>query len=123
MLREIECSALRLDSVLVPPGGAGAVALCLGATKSDVQGRGWVRAHRCLCASGAALRPICPACTLRAVRERRLADDAAEAGPLFPAADGRRCCLKRGAVDAMRALFSDAGKAQVSGHSIRRMGA
>ena len=78
LLREAEAAGLSVDAVL--PGGAGSpIALRLGATKTDIQGRGVTRAHRCICdrssmaAALPTLRPASPmaSATASASRPRR----------------------------------------------------
>ena len=122
LLREIECAALTIASVSNALGG-GPVVLHLGATKTDIQGRGVSRAHRCLCEVSPQWARICPACTLRSQWRMRCEQSADMEAPLFPAPDNQRT-QKRHTVDAMREVFqSEIDGVTVDGHSLRRTGA
>ena len=123
LLREIEASALTVASVEQEAGGGSLVALRLGVTKADIRGRGAVRAHRCVCALAGPWAAACPACSLKSVAQRRLAEGAGPSDPLFVAADGRSCCVKADTVALLRARFTTAGEGVIDGHSMRRTGA
>ena len=126
LLREIECSALTLAAVSggTPADAASCPAsLSLGATKTDIQGRGALRSHRCLCGTSAAWAPICPACALRAQVARRRAAGASDQDPLFQAAGAGDWCDKRPTVELLRARFTPEAEGAITGHSMRRTGA
>lgn len=123
LLREVEASALTVDAVVDDSSLGGPVALRLGATKTDIQGRGVSRAHRCLCRASPAWARLCPACALRAVAARRRAEGSGPGDPLFPAVGRRGFCEKKDTVRALAALFVPEGAGAVTGHSMRRTGA
>lgn len=122
LLREIECAALRLDSV-EHGDSEGPVAIRLGVTKTDIQGRGAVRAHTCVCATSPSWCAICPACTLRRQFRKRLRETPDRSAPLFPGVEGS-ATTKRPTVAAMREVAkSTTDGSEVDGHSMRRTGA
>ena len=122
LLREVECSALSLSSVQ-EAAGSDAISLLLGATKTDIQGRGVVRAHRCICSTRTAWKTICPACTLRRQLQRRRQAGAESEAPLFPAAGSDMWTVKRAVVQALRGTYAAEESGVVDGHSMRRTGA
>ena len=122
LLREVECAHLVVDAI-EGVCGHGPVMVRLGATKTDIQGRGVSRGHRCLCTEHPTLSSRCPACVLRRQVSARLQEGASGSDWLFPAVVGDEVCVKRVTIEAMRAHYSPEAAGSVSGHSMRRTGA
>ena len=99
------------------------MALHLGATKTDIRGRGARRAHMCICHKSDLWKSLCPSCALAKQLARRRAQGAWSDDPLFPGIDGKSNTVKRATVEAMRAVYSPLGRGQIDGHSMRRSGA
>ena len=122
LLREVEAAGLSVDAVTFD-NVAGPVALQLGATKSDIQGRGVVRAHRCICGVNPQWSRLCPHCALHRQLNRRVLAGALPEAPLFPDVVSGAWVAKRVVVEQLRQVFAASSGADVDGHSMRRTGA
>ena len=94
LLREIEASLIRINQVSLKADGV-TVTLDLPVSKTDPDGRGFVRAHSCPAAGWAACgSQSCPACTVKAQVAARNAEGATADEPLFTVARGAAICLE-----------------------------
>jgi hypothetical protein len=124
LLREIEASLIRINQVSLKADGV-TVTLDLPVSKTDPDGRGFVRAHSCPAAGWAACgSQSCPACTVRAQVAARNAEGATGDEPLFTCITGG-IAKKTAAAATIRALVEASGQDPqgIDGHSMRRSGA
>ena len=117
----MKVSLLSLGQVSVLEGGL-LVVIDLSASKTDPQGRGFRRAHRCLCDAARDWVPICPACIAAAQVTLRRAEGASDLDPLFATCAGGDPA-KASAVLTLRTLLAEEGPGKIDGHSMRRCGA
>ena len=121
LLREIEASLLRMSQVEVQDEGR-LVIISLSGTKTDPEGRGFKRAHRCLCDSAPEWFKVCPACGVVQQVSRRTREGAGEEDPLFPNSEGG-FASKSAAARTLKKLLEPDGPGEIDGHSMRRCGA
>ena len=121
LLREIEASLLRMSQVEVQDEGR-LVIISLSGTKTDPEGRGFKRAHRCLCESAPEWSKVCPACGVVQQVSRRIREGAGEEDPLFPNSEGG-FASKSEAARTLKKLLEPDGPGKIDGHSMRRCGA
>ena len=121
LLREIEASLLRMSQVEVQDEGR-LVIISLSGTKTDPEGRGFKRAHRCLCGSAPEWFKVCPACGMVQQVSRRTREGAGDEDPLFPNSEGGFASKSEAARTLKKLLVPD-GPGEIGGHSMRRCGA
>ena len=121
LLREIEASLLRLSQVEIQDEGR-LVIISLSGTKTDPEGRGFKRAHRCLCDSAPEWFKVCPACGMVQQVSRRNREGASGEDPLFPTSEGGFASKNEAARTLKKLLIPD-GPGEIGGHSMRRCGA
>jgi hypothetical protein len=131
MLREVELNHLTCGAVFVRVDRSMGE-LRLGATKTDIEGRGKRRCFMCVCGKGDLPACLCPSCVLTDHLATRTAAGAEPEDPLFCTPGGHAptalgTIMVWQAIAAESPKYSDEGVAstdwRVTGHTARRSGA
>ena len=119
-LRVIGASLLRMSQVEVQDEGR-LVIISLSDTKTDLEGRGFKRAHRCLYDSAPEWFKVCPARGVVRQVSKRTRNGAGEEVSFFPNSEGG-FASKSAVARTLKRLLEPDGPGEFDGHSLKRCG-